>query len=253
MRLGQRKKTLVGSLSVFLAGMACPWWITVLPATEPPLSSAVTRAQIEADWLLQDLVRNLPAVPEEARRKATAGATTQQDAAGGCDGVIDGTYGFHTGCDAQPWWQVDLGEVIELGEIAVFNRCDSESHRRAVRLRALLSCDGVEWSPLYTHDGTPFLGHPDDRPLRIAAAGQAARYVRLTLDDTQYFHLDEVQIFTPAGDRNIALGKAADQSSISAWSRSRLPNVALAPQVDTTKGPSYPVAEVIERGAAAGR
>ena len=62
---------------------------------------AVTPAQIEADWDRQDGVR-------EAAREVASGVTVEQDAAGGCDGVKTGKWGFHTQNEAQPWWQVDL-------------------------------------------------------------------------------------------------------------------------------------------------
>ena len=57
-------------------------------------TTAITRGQIEADWLRQDVVRRLS--PAQSKRH-TAAVTAQQDAAGGCDGVRNGTYGFHTG------------------------------------------------------------------------------------------------------------------------------------------------------------
>ena len=52
-----------------------------LPAAEP----AVTPQQIEADWLLQDVVRKLPSAdPNTAQRTAV---TTAEDAAGAVDGI----------------------------------------------------------------------------------------------------------------------------------------------------------------------
>ncbi len=84
-----------GSAVLFLATSLA--YIAALEAGEPAQSPAVSRAQIEADWLLQDEVRALPAIPEAVRRGWSAGVTKQQDAAGGCDGIIDGTFGFHTG------------------------------------------------------------------------------------------------------------------------------------------------------------
>jgi hypothetical protein len=36
------------------------------------------------------------------------GETPEPDAAGGNNGYINGDFGFHTGFERDPWWQVDL-------------------------------------------------------------------------------------------------------------------------------------------------
>jgi hypothetical protein len=63
-------------------------------ALAPPSSE-----QIEADWLRQDYVRSLPAAPP-GRPKASV--TPVADAAGGCDGIKDGLFGFHTTSEENP-------------------------------------------------------------------------------------------------------------------------------------------------------
>ena len=55
---------------------------------------------IQADWLLQEKYLFNP----------TKNITTQLDAAGGCDGIINGKWGFHTNLQKNPWWQIDLGK-----------------------------------------------------------------------------------------------------------------------------------------------
>ncbi|MFH1266299.1 MAG: discoidin domain-containing protein, partial [Planctomycetota bacterium] len=127
----------------------------------------ITREQIEADWLLQDVVRKLP--PAEPYRATPM--TTEQDAAGAVDGVKDGRFSFHTERDASPWWQVDLGEPVGLERIVVYNRCDGNVEGRAARLKVLLSVDGNAWTDLYEHDGTPFFGQADGKPLSVPAGG----------------------------------------------------------------------------------
>ena len=84
---------------------------SVAPGAEGPI---ITSGQIEADWLLQDVVRMLPAAPNGG---SGTSITTRQDAAGGCDGIKDGTYGFHTDQGERPWWQVDLGESLPLDRV----------------------------------------------------------------------------------------------------------------------------------------
>ncbi len=103
----------VSTILIFLIGAALAAEESAAPASPTPEPPAITPQQIEADWLLQDVVRKLPpADPNTARQTAV---TTAQDAAGAVDGVKDGTYGFHTAGDATPWWQVDLGQSDATG------------------------------------------------------------------------------------------------------------------------------------------
>ncbi len=116
----------------------------------------------------------------------------QDDGHGAVDGVINGKFGFHTSQQADPWWQVDLGDAYDLSEIVAFNRLDCCAER-AQHLVALLSTDGQAWEEVYAHQGGAF-GGKDGNPLHIPLTGRA-RYVRLQLRDNQFFHLDEVQVF----------------------------------------------------------
>ncbi len=166
------------------------------------------RAVIEADWLLQEQYRAAP---------PAGPVTTSADAAGACDGVKDGTYGFHTGMAENPWWRVDLGAAAPLARVVVWNRCDGAGER-AARIELLLSPDGRQWDRAYAHDGAPFGGAPDSRPLAIDASGRSARFVQLQVPGANYLHLDEVEVFGTDG-ANLALEKPADQISVSQWSR----------------------------------
>ena len=115
------------------------WTVAAEPPTatlETAASPVLTPAQIEADWLTQAAVRSLPKQPS-----TVTPATTASDAAGACDGVIDGHFGFHTQQQEQPWWQVDLGEVLPLERVVIYNRDDGVS-QRAAQLQVLLSADG---------------------------------------------------------------------------------------------------------------
>jgi hypothetical protein len=165
--------------------------------------------RIEADWLLEEQLR--------ASTAETGPVSTRQDAAGGCDGIKDGHYGFHTGQARAPWWQVDLGEAQPLARVAVWNRGDAPE--RAARLRLQLSTDALAWETVYQHTNGVFHGYSDKKPLEIKLANPVARYVRVQLPDESYLHLDEVEVFGPANpSRNLALGRPADQVSVSQWS-----------------------------------
>ena len=205
---------------------------TALLAPRPVLASPVsTRVQIEADWLRQEQVRHTPTVSK------STDVTPQQDAAGACDRIKNGAWGFHTENEEYPWWQIDLGTSLRLGRMTIYNRCDLAD--RASRLMILVSDDGRSFSQVYQHDGTVFFGHTDKKPLLVKLGGVEARYVRLQLPGKSYFHLDEVEIYAADSDRNIAPGKQATQSSVSQWSAVHA--IAASPSL-------YSTAKVVKRG-----
>ena len=49
--------------------------------------------------------------------------------------------------------------------------------------------------------------------------GASARWVRVQLPEKGYLHLDEVEVYARGTEANVAIGKPADQSSVSAWSQ----------------------------------
>ena len=199
----------------------------------PPASAAAWKAQIEADWLMQDAKR--------VAKPAAGAVSRESDAAGAVDGVKNGQWGFHTEQEKDPWWQVDLKEPVKLERVVIWNRCDPGMAERNARIQVLASDDGKTFKPLYQHDGTVFFGFTDKRPLSVPLLGAPARFLRLALTGTSYFHLDEVEIFAAGSNENLALGKPATQSSVSQWSAAHLP----PGEQGLTE---YPLALVIERG-----
>ncbi len=155
-----------------------------------------------------------------AERDGAAGrATPQADAAGCCDGVKDGTWGFHTGDTENPWWQVDLGEAREIDRIVVWNR-GGEVAARAFGLRMLVSINEKDWQEVYANGGRPVGGVGNGQPLDARITPAAGRFLRIVLPGRTYMHFDEVEVFGPAApSANLALGRAANQSSVSQWSR----------------------------------
>ncbi|MBI5833496.1 MAG: discoidin domain-containing protein [Armatimonadetes bacterium] len=204
-------------------------WLVVLVMALPSWAAtqAEFRAQVEADWLTQDKLRGQTAVA----------MNTAEDAAGAVDGVINGEWGFHTNNQANPWWQVDLGQAVALDHALVYNRVGTADRTRA--FEAYSSDDGKTWKRVYRHDDVMFYGYNDKKPLNIDLKGQSARYLRFQVPSTQYFNLDEVEVYAAADPKtNIALGMPADQCSLSQWSVRHL-----AP-----KAAGYPVRTVLERG-----
>jgi hypothetical protein len=137
-------------------------------------------------------------LPNLARGKPASQSSTSEwsrsnDAQGAVDGVINGSYAFHTGNQANPWWQVDLGGQASIDEVRIFNRLDCCAER-ARTLQVMLSDDGRQWRTVYRHGGDLFGGR-DGKPLKVALRGASARFVRLQLNEANWFHLDEVEVY----------------------------------------------------------
>lgn len=224
--------------AVVPAGLAVLVLSLPLVAAVPGVPEERAR-QIEADWLVQ--------IASRGRRNKVARTrpvTTTQDAAGAVDGVKNGKWGFHTANQKAPWWQVDLGAVAELSRVVLYNRCDGTAGRFR-RFSLLLSDDGKRWRQAHRYEGAVFYGKTDGKPLVASLAGNRGRFVRIQLPGTEYMHLDEVEVYGPAdAKKNLALGKPADQSSVSQWSASHAPPVLPRGK----RASDYPIAEAIRRG-----
>ncbi len=114
------------------------------------------------------------------------------------NGTRTGQFGFHTDLEDRPWWEVDLGRPLAIGEIRIFNRLDVGAERSR-SLNVLLSSDGVSWRTVHDQEGRVF-GGLDGRPLRIFPAAQEAQFVRVQLTERQYLHLDQVEVYEPLGE-----------------------------------------------------
>lgn len=189
----------------------------------------ISTEEIEADWLRQHKLRT-PGLSAPSDK-----LTVQLDAAGGCDGVINGAWGFHTEYENNPWWQVDLGEIVELDRVVIYNR--TELAQRNSRIIILTSDNGKNFKQIYQHDGSVFFGFTDKKPLEVKLQNPKARFVRLQLQGKSYFHLDEVEIYSNDSRQNIALNKPAAQSSLSQWSQVHSPEVR-----------DYPTKMVVSQG-----
>ncbi|MBL9138109.1 MAG: discoidin domain-containing protein [Verrucomicrobiales bacterium] len=170
--------------------------------------------RVEADWIVAERLALLDSTSKSV--------STQADAAGGCDGIKDGGWGFHTSETENPWWQVDLGAEHSLALVVVWNR--PQASERATNLILSVSVDGRDWQTVYRHDGSVFVGFTDQRPLRVSLDGRNARFVRVHLPGKTFLHLEEVEVFGREDpDRNLALHRPADQSSVSEWSQDHRP------------------------------
>ncbi len=194
---------------------------------DEPLAANTLRSLVEEDWL-------------QATRPVI---TTASDAAGACNGVKNGAYGFHVGPQANPWWQVDLGETTRVGTIVVYNRLDyPPGLHNADTLQILSSSNGEDWTLRHDNQGAHFGGIHGAPPLTVSFGddGIPARFIRLVIPSEApiFLHLDEVEVYAVGDDAtNIALHQPADQSSLSIWS---------TPKIETPR--IYSVQSFIDRG-----
>lgn len=140
------------------------------------------------------------ALNKPARQSSVSVWSTDDDAAGAVNGRKMGSYGFHTERERNPWWEVDLGETIDVTEVRIFNRVDV-ARERANTLKVLVSADGADWKLIHDQGGRSF-GGADGRPLRLPVKTENVRLVRLQLEAEETLHLDEVEVYgTPAASR----------------------------------------------------
>jgi hypothetical protein len=93
---------------------------------------------------------------------------------------------FHTGSEASPWVEFDLGKPTPVHLIDVYNRDDC-CQERAVPLVAEISNDRVKWRQVARRE-TQFATWTATFPRT------PARYVRLRVDNATVFHLKDVVI-----------------------------------------------------------
>ena len=111
------------------------------------------------------------------------------------DGNSDGNYGngsvSHTNSQAGAWWQVDLGSTKKIKALDIYNRTDCCFDRLA-NFRVDYSTDGTSWAPARDFPGTPKQSGVTSITLPTAVS---ARYVRITLNGTNYLQLAEVRVW----------------------------------------------------------
>ena len=207
-------------------------------------TAAVTPGEIEADWLAQIRLRYQPTAALARNTPLPYSIGPEQDAAGGCDGVINGTWGFHTNLDDKPWWQVDLQHEFSLEKVVIHNTGHGGEWKRILGFSLLLSVDGKSWTEAFCHDGKAF--QDPEQPIVLPLEGTAARFVKIQLPGRQHLLLEEVEVYPVGKTENVALKKPANQSSASKWSVLDFNPWSSdpTPQVPIV----YPVAKIVQQG-----
>lgn len=132
-------------------------------------------------------------------------------------GVKTGGYGFHTRREANPWWLLDLQRVYRLRRIIVYNRelaCADRADEMSISVSSELQ---GPWIEIQKTSGR-FGGVLTDTPLDVELpAAVPARFVQLQLNNTDFFHLDEVEVYAEpdSNDPKAAIAEATLESHAS--------------------------------------
>ena len=98
-------------------------------------------------------------------------------------------FSFHTDLEHDPWVELDLGAIYVLHNIVVFNRKDG-LQERAYNLQVAISEDKVNYEII--HKG--FMPFKEKIEFNLDSL-KTARYVNLSINDFNYFHLSKIEIF----------------------------------------------------------
>ncbi|CAC5374581.1 unnamed protein product [Mytilus coruscus] len=147
--------------------------------------------------MLEELLRRIPKNPNDVQLSEVAyGKQTKQSsdyqfyASAAVDGNLN-TYS-HTGLDASPYWEVDLGKEYKIFRIEIFNRksCCGE------RLHDLDITTGPSHNQMYLcaqYKGPARKG--EHLVFKCNHSPKYARYVRLTIKGREYLHVGEVKVY----------------------------------------------------------
>jgi len=115
-----------------------------------------------------------------------------------CNGSKNGYFSFHTELEEYPWWSVDLGKLLKIKAIVIYNRTDV-ARERVKFLRVFISDNQIDWVGVYSHNGRPPFGGVDTDylipPLTLELENVNARYIKIDIAERNYLHLDEVEVY----------------------------------------------------------
>jgi len=113
-------------------------------------------------------------------------------------GIKTGGFGFHTELEPCPWWLLDLLDLYKIRSVVVYNREDAASDR-AKTLTISLACDKAgPWVEIHCCADV-FGGVRSNSPLVVTVDPPlTARFLRLHLNEENFLHLDEVEVYGTA-------------------------------------------------------
>ncbi|XP_060603806.1 fucolectin-1-like [Ruditapes philippinarum] len=112
----------------------------------------------------------------------------------GVDGNVNQSFEadscFHTGLDLNAWWQVDLTEIYRITKVVLYNRLFTENANRASDLDLLF---GTTLDTIIIVKKV--LGQINDIHSFTFTDDEKARYVKVMLQNQNFLHLCEVQVY----------------------------------------------------------
>lgn len=110
-------------------------------------------------------------------------------------GKLTGSYQFCTCCEVDPWWQVDLGKVVEIARVNIYNRTDS-APERSNNIKVLVSQDGVSFELVAEREDVEAFGGLNGKPYDVTLVHpRRGRYMRIAIPGPEFLHLDQVEVF----------------------------------------------------------
>lgn len=154
-----------------------------------------------------------------ARNQVATQSSTYTSASRAVDGNTNGDWGgnsvTHTNLEANPWWEVDLGSVIEIKQIQLYSRtnCCAERLSDFYVFSSEQPFVNSSLSELLADNSVDSIHYPGTISTnKLISFATSGRYIRIQRDTPSgYLHLAEVKVL---GDvSNWALNKTATQSS----------------------------------------
>ena len=141
------------------------------------------------------------------------------------DGNTDGNWNAatttHTATVIQPWWDVDLGAVLPIEDIQLWNRTDNGWGYRLSNYWIFVSNERITVNDVATARSLPNVyayHYPFQCPTTLThRIGRSGRFVRIQLNGTtEPLSLAEVQVWAPASAMklNVAGGGVTSQSTV---------------------------------------
>ena len=153
-------------------------WIEVLDADLPMNVALGKAADASSEWY---------------------GAAASRAVDGNEDGDMAKGSVFETAYEYRPWWEVDLGDTLQIDRVVLFNRTDCCSDRLK-DFHVFVSVDSFltdDPDSIAVQPGVTALFYAGQAPTRTEfALGIPGRFVRVQLDGYNHMELAEVQVFS---------------------------------------------------------
>ncbi|MDO6761413.1 carbohydrate-binding protein [Tamlana sp. 2_MG-2023] len=181
-------------------------WVTTSKTVDLSAGSSTLKLLATGGGWNINWIRITPVdVDESTSENLALGKTAEQSSVshGGnpsraVDGNTNGAWSngsvTHTSSEAQPWWQVRLGQDYTIGSIKIFNRTDSCCKARLNNFDVFVYKDNGDLAYKTTITDSP------NPSVTINTGGVTGARVRIKLKDTNALSLAEVQVFSTGGD-----------------------------------------------------